>query len=210
MTPLAVFIRSVGIGLVVAAPVGAMAMRCIERTLSSGRGPGYATGAGIATADAAYAGVAAFGLTALTSALSEAQPWIRILGGAFLIYLGIRTVIAPACARESAAEQRKRTSYASAVLLTLANPQTIIMFAGIFAGTGLVTSGAGWWAPATTVAGVFAGSLGWWVALVSAVAVMRERLGARVLAWVTRASGLAIAVFGVATLGAGALLLLGA
>jgi threonine/homoserine/homoserine lactone efflux protein len=208
VTPLTIFIRAFGIGLVVAVPVGAMALRCIERTLSSGRMLGYATGAGIATADATYAGVAAFGLTALSAALTGVQPWIRIIGGAFLVYVGAKALLAPTGEKGSAAQGR-RASYGSAVLLTLANPQTILMFAGIFAGAGLAVSGAGWWAPATTVAGVFAGSLAWWVVLVSVVSVVRDKLGTSLLTWVTRVSGLAIAGFGVATIVAGALFLAG-
>lgn len=210
MTLLGVFAKALGIGLVVAAPVGAMALRCIERTLSSGRALGYATGAGIATADATYAGIAAFGLTALTSALAGVQPWVRVVGGAFLVYLGAKALLGRAGETGAAGAQRKRSSYASAVLLTLANPQTVLMFAGIFAGAGLAASGAGWWEPAVTVAGVFAGSLAWWVALVSVVGVMRERLGTGLLVWVTRASGVAIAVFGISTVAAGVLGLVGA
>jgi len=72
VTLAAAFVRALGIGLVVAAPVGAMALRCVERTLARGRASGYATGARIATADAFYAAIAALGLTALTGMLTGA------------------------------------------------------------------------------------------------------------------------------------------
>jgi len=198
------FARALVIGFLVAAPVGAMALLCIERTLSRGRASGYATGAGIATADALYASIAAFGLTALTGALTGAQGWVRLVGGAFLVYLGVRAMLSKPgrCADDGAAVPLFGV-YSSAVGLTFANPQTIIAFAGIFAGAGLVVAGGGWAMPAITVAGVFAGSLGWWLVLVTVAGVLRERVGERMLLWVTRVSGVAIAVLGVAGMWAG-------
>ena len=199
------FVRALGIGFLVAAPVGAMALLCIERTLARGRAIGYATGAGIATADATYASIAAFGLTALTGVLTGAQGWVRLVGGAFLIYLGVRAMLSKPgrCAKDDGAVPLLGV-YTSALGLTLANPQTIIAFAGIFAGAGLVVTGGGWAMPAITVAGVFAGSLGWWLVLVTVVGALRERVGERVLLWVTRLSGVAIALLGVAAIWAGA------
>jgi len=198
------FARALVIGLLVAAPVGAMALRCVERTLSRGRASGYATGAGIATADAIYASVAAFGLTALTGALTGAQAWVRLVGGAFLVYLGVRAMLShpKGCVEEDGAAPLLRL-YGSALGLTLTNPQTILAFAGIFAGAGLFVSGGGWAVPAITVAGVFGGSLLWWLVLVTAVGALRERVGERALLWVTRVSGTAIAVFGVLAMWAG-------
>ena len=137
MTLPAVFARALGIGLLVAMPVGAMSLRCIERTLARGRASGYATGAGIATADTFYASLAAFGLTALTGALTGAVGWVRLLGGAFLVYLGVRSMLTKArrCT-EYSHPMPLLGVYGSAVGLTLANPQTILTFAAIFAGAG--------------------------------------------------------------------------
>jgi threonine/homoserine/homoserine lactone efflux protein len=206
----AAFLRALGIGLLVAAPVGAMALRCVERTLARGRASGYATGAGIATADALYAAIAAFGLTALTGALTGAQAWVRLVGGAFLVYLGVRAMLSHPrrCAEEGGAAPLLGV-YGSALGLTLANPQTILTFAAIFAGAGLAVSGGGWGVPAVTVAGVFCGSMGWWLLLVALVGGVRERVGERVLTWVTRLSGAAIAAFGVLAMWTGVAALAG-
>jgi len=210
MTFLATYIRAIGIGFLVAAPVGAMALLCIERTLARGRAHGYATGAGIATADAIYASVAAFGLTALTSLLTGAQGWVRLIGGAFLVYLGVRAMLSkPGRCAEDAGSVPLAGVYTSALGLTLANPQTIIAFAGIFAGAGLVITGGGWGMPDITVAGVFSGSLVWWLVLVTVTGALRERVGDSVLLWVTRVSGVAIGVLGLAAIWAGAATLIG-
>jgi threonine/homoserine/homoserine lactone efflux protein len=198
------FVRALGIGFLVAAPVGAMALLCVERTLARDRASGYATGAGIATADALYASIAAFGLTALTSVLTGAQGWVRLVGGAFLIYLGVRAMLSkPGRLAVETGTVPLLGVYTSALGLTLANPQTIIAFAGIFAGAGLAVSGGGWGVPALTVAGVFAGSLVWWLVLVTVTGALRERVGESALLWVTRVSGAAIAVLGVVAMWAG-------
>ena len=86
------FGRTFLIGLAVAMPVGAMAVVCMERTLARGRRAGAATGLGIATADGIYAGIAAFGVTAISSVLTSWQAPLRVVGGAALVYLAIRSV----------------------------------------------------------------------------------------------------------------------
>jgi threonine/homoserine/homoserine lactone efflux protein len=193
----AIFARALAVGSVVAAPVGAISLLCIQRTLARGRAAGYATGAGVATADAAYASIAAFGLAILTNALVSVQPWVRLLGGLALVWLGVRGMLArpKACAEERAGSALG-AEYASAAGLTLANPQTILTFAAVFAGGGLAVSGGGWAAPAVTTLGVACGSFAWWVLLVSVVGALRARAGDRLLLWVNRVSGAAIAVLG--------------
>src|SRR2546425_7032189 len=91
---LGLLFRGILIGFSIAAPVGPIGLLCIRRTLTDGRAAGLATGLGAATADAIYGCIAAFGLTALTGVLISAQTWVRLLGGAFLLYLGVRTFVA--------------------------------------------------------------------------------------------------------------------
>ena len=89
------------------------------------------------------------------------QPWVNVVGGVVLIVLGVRCVLSrPSVCAEERAGAALSAEYASAVGLTLANPQTILAFAAVFAGAGLAVGGSGFSAPAVTVAGVFRGSLG--------------------------------------------------
>ena len=82
--------------------------------------------------------------------------------------------------------------------LTMTNPMTILSFAGLFAGLGLVAgSGAD---AAVLVAGVGCGSVCWWVLLTSVVAALRARVTIRVLTWVNRISGLVILAFAIAAI----------
>ncbi|MGH7682576.1 MAG: LysE family translocator, partial [Candidatus Eiseniibacteriota bacterium] len=131
---LGLLLRGIVIGFSIAAPVGPIGVLCIRRTLADGRAAGLATGLGAASADAIYGCLAAFGLTALTSALVGAQTWVRLIGGAFLIYLGAKTLLAKPGDRPAQATASGLVSaYASTFLLTLTNPMTILSFVAVFA-----------------------------------------------------------------------------
>jgi len=196
----ALFVRGFVIGLSVAAAVGPMAVLCIRRTLAQGRLAGLATGLGVATADGCYGAVAGFGLAFVSGLLLGQQAWLRLAGGLFLCYLGIKTALAaPATRAAGAAGGDLARAYTSAFALTLTNPLTILSFAAIFAGLGAgATTGAG--ATALLVLGVFAGSALWWVVLTTIVAALRSRVTPRVLRWVNRASGAIILGFGLLAL----------
>jgi threonine/homoserine/homoserine lactone efflux protein len=193
-------LRGVAVGFAIAAPVGPIGLLCIQRTLAGGRLVGLATGLGAATADAFYGFVAAFGLTLLTSFLVGQRVWLGLLGGAFLISLGVRTFRAPPA--QQAAGLPPGTllrSYLSTLGLTLANPATIIAFFGIFAGAGLAAA-ASTPAAGLMVVGVFLGSAAWWLLLSSVVGLLRGRFDARALVWVNRVAGVVIAAFGLAAI----------
>ncbi len=206
---LALFARTFVIGIAVAAPVGAMGVLCIQRTLASGFRTGMATGLGIATADAIYAGVAAFGVSALAASLVAWQVPLRIVGGLVLIVLGLRAAVRPAteCEAEPPSEldgRRAAKLYSSAVGLTLTNPMTIMAFGAIFATAGLGSQPTPISAAVATL-GVGMGSLSWWTALVVAVALTRQKVSPRALVALNRVSGAVIVGFGVVALASVAL-----
>lgn len=84
------FFKGLAIGLAIAAPVGPIGVLCIQRSLHDGFKIGLMTGLGAALADGFYGLVAALGLTAISSLLITQQFWIRLIGGLFLLYLGLR------------------------------------------------------------------------------------------------------------------------
>ncbi len=97
------FFRGLLIGLSIAAVVGPMSILCMHRTLTKGRLYGLISGLGIATADSVYGSIAAFGITIITAFLVSEQAWIRGLGGLFLIYLGLKTLLSKLAKREAGA-----------------------------------------------------------------------------------------------------------
>lgn len=208
--PLTVFLRSVPIGVMVAAPVGAMSVLCVQRTFAHGPRRGLLTGAGIATADGLYASIAAFGLTAVSGALVQWQGWLRFLGGLFLVWMGVSALRRRASSRPSMpADERSGVAlYGGTVLLTLTNPTTIVAFAAVFASAGIATGGALASAVAATV-GVAVGSAAWWIALVSLSATVRGRAGDRFLGSLGIVSGSVLLAFGAFAALTGVRLLLG-
>ncbi|MGF6598343.1 threonine/homoserine/homoserine lactone efflux protein [Paraburkholderia sp. GAS448] len=199
MAGVGLFLTAAGVGLAVAAPVGPMGMLCIRRTLAEGPRAGLAIGFGIASGDALYGLVAALGMVSVSQFMLAHDRPLHLVAGLFLLYLGVRTFVqkpATDAATNGAATGTVRT-YASALLLTLTNPQTVIMFAALFAT--LAPRGAFSTSIAlTTVSGVFSGSIAWWCFLVTVVSGARHALGAKIRHLIDRVAGLALAAFGVA------------
>lgn len=196
------FLQSLLIGFSIAAPVGPIGVLCIRRTLAQGRWVGLVSGLGAATADAIYGVVAAFGLTLLSATLEGQTVWFQLLGGLFLIYLGVRTAIAPAATQPATVQKGRGLlgAYLSTLLLTLTNPLTIASFAAVFAGLGLVNETGDRWMGMILVLGVFLGSALWWVLLSGGIGLFRSRFNLRGLKWVNRISGIVLIGFGLVAL----------
>jgi len=192
------FVRGMLIGLSIAATVGPMCVLCIQRTLNKGQLYGLVSGLGIATADAAYGCVAAFGLTVVTTFLVNQQSWIRLIGGLFIVYLGLKTVLTrPAERAATARADNFFGAYASTFLLTLTNPMTILSFAAIFAGIGVGEASRSYLSAVIVVLGVFLGSTCWWCALTTGISLLRGKFTSLWLLWINRVSGIVITLFGV-------------
>ncbi len=196
------FLRGLIIGFSIAAPVGPIGVLCIRRTLANGRLSGLVTGLGAATADGMYGCVAGFGLTFISSILINQQMWLRLFGGLFLCYLGIKTLLSqPAHQEAKVGGTGLLGSYVSTFLLTVTNPLTILSFVAIFAGLGLVNTGGSYASALILVLGVFLGSATWWLLLSGGVGLFRDKLNTQAMLWVNRVSGIVITIFGIIALG---------
>ncbi|HJZ46773.1 MAG TPA: LysE family transporter [Roseiflexaceae bacterium] len=194
-------LRGLLIGFSIAAPVGPIGVLCIRRTLAQGRTAGLVSGLGAASADAIYGCIAGFGLTFISGLLISQQGWLRLVGGAFLCYLGVRTLLSQPAERAAAASGMGLAgAYASTFLLTLTNPTTILSFVAVFAGMGLASMGGDYAAAAVLVLGVFCGSALWWLLLSGGVGLFRARFDVRAMQWVNRISGAVITSFGLLAL----------
>jgi threonine/homoserine/homoserine lactone efflux protein len=189
------------IGFSIAAPVGPIGILCIRRTLAEGQASGLFSGLGAATADAIYGCIAGFGLTFISNFLITQQVWLRLIGGGFLCYLGVKTFLSKPAEQAALTETNGLLgSYISTFFLTITNPVTILSFAAIFAGLGVGGVGGNYVSAAILVLGVFIGSTSWWFILSSGVTVLREKFNHRRLRWVNRISGIIITVFGLIAL----------
>ena len=192
-------LRGFLLGFAVAASPGPIFFLCLRRTLLRGRLYGLLSGFGVATADAFYAAIAAFGVAVVTAAVAGGRRPLAVLGGAALIVLGARILLdrqqtpsetAPAMTRAGLA-----WAYVSTLALTITNPATVISFAALAATLGLGT-GAGLVKPSVLVLGVLLGSAAWWCLLAVTASSLRGRLTPRVIRGISTFSGVAIAMLG--------------
>ena len=188
-------LKGLAFGFILAATVGPMWVLCLRRTLASGALVGLASGMGIALADGFYGAVAAFGLTAISGFLLAHAFWIGLAGTAFLLYLGVKTLMASPQIEEKAESPLSLPSaFLSTLGLTLTNPPTILAFAAVFAGLGLAST-SDYAAAGLVVAGVFLGSAAWWVVLVAAAGKLRSHMGPRLFRAINVIAGLSILAF---------------
>ena len=145
--------------------------------------------------------VAAFGITAVSSLLLAVTYWIKLIGSLLLIVLGVRIALS-----KPAADSRKPVAafglhaFGTAYGLTLANPPTILFFAGIFASVASLATAS---RSVIFSAGVFAGSMLWWIILTTLVTKSAALMKPPIMAWINRFSGLVLigfAAYGLATL----------
>ncbi len=191
------FLKGVLVGFAMAVLIGPIGVMCIRKTLTEGRLRGLIIGLGAATADFLYGCVAAFGLTVISSALVSQRIWIRLVGGALLLFLGIRTFRAkPSDPKYHIHSSGILASYLYTVFLTLTNPLTIFAFIAVFAALGLggeVINFSG----SALVLGVFTGSCLWFLSLSSIVILFRAKFDMVGLRWVNRIAGILITISGV-------------
>jgi threonine/homoserine/homoserine lactone efflux protein len=188
------FLKGIAIGFAMAVPVGPIGILCIRKTLTEGRLHGLVIGLGAATADLFYGSVAAFGITFISDTLVSQKFWIRLVGGALLLFLGIRIFRAlpkdPKIRIENGGILR---SYLTTVFLTLTNPLTIFAFLAVFAALGL-DSELKFFSAAVIVAGVLVGSCLWFLILSSGTILFRNKLDLDGLRWVNKIAGILIII----------------
>ena len=186
------------IGFAMAVPIGPIGVMCIRKTLAEGHSRGLIIGLGAATADALYGGIAAFGLTFVSDVIASQHVWLRLVGGALLLFLGIRTYRARRKDNIVPFDDKGLLgSYVSSFLLALTNPVTIFAFVAVFAAFGLghrldIVSAC------ILVVGVFAGSSLWFLTIGYIATLFKKKLDAGGLRWVNRISGALIVLSGIA------------
>lgn len=208
------FLKGLIVGFLVAAPVGPVAVMCIHRTIAHGRMAGYICGLGATIADTIFGAMAALGLGFIASLIIAHQGWIRIIGGAILVVMGLRLAFSrhltpkaeAAEAREEEADHTAQPTqgidahmgnFASAFAVMITNPITLISFAAIFAAINIAHIGEKTVWGLALIAGVFMGGALWWTILVLLSSLFRNRIDEPGIIWVNRGSGALIFIFGI-------------
>ena len=188
------------IGFSVAAPVGPIALLIMRRSLNEGRLAGFISGLGAATADLLCGLVAAVGLSAITTTINSHRSSLQLMGGIFMIWLGVHAFRAKDPVNATQRPLRERNlllAYVFTFLLTMANPLTLLGLVGVVAAAG---GGGPAYSTTDTVVlggGIFLGSASWWLLLSNLAGWLGRKLGQPMMHFINMAAGALIVGFGV-------------
>jgi len=105
----------------------------VRNTIARGRRAGMLTGAGVVSSQLVWAIATAVGLAALLVASRPALLALRIVGAAYLVYLGIQSLLAAVrgARRHGMTEHRGRSPYVQGLFSNLGNPKMAIFFTSL-------------------------------------------------------------------------------
>jgi threonine/homoserine/homoserine lactone efflux protein len=198
LTVLWLILKGLAAGLAIAIPVGPVNVLVASRALGKGRQAGLVSGLGAAAADTFYGSVAGFSITFVIQFLRREEFWIRVVGGALLVGIGVMYFRKPPEHMKAEEQGGAHSDFVSTLLLTLTNPTTVLSFLAVLAALGLGQEGPNW-RTLTLVGGIFCGSMAWWAVLTETVYRLRDRFDDGAIRWMNRVAGLAIGAFGVLT-----------
>jgi threonine/homoserine/homoserine lactone efflux protein len=201
--PIAVFLKSILLGLLVSVPVGPVGVLCIQRTMNKGRTAGFITGLGAASADALYAIIAGFGLTFIMNFLDEQHFYLQLIGASIIMVIAVKIFYTnPAVQVRN--HRRKKNSpiedFITVFFLTFSNPAVVFIFVASFAGFNLVTDESMYYHVLMVIAGVFGGAMLWWYTLSSVVNRFRKNIRLKNLWWMNKIMGVIVFLFGLAAI----------
>jgi len=194
-------LAGIGIGVLVAAPIGPVNVLCIQRSATKGFWAGVAAGLGAVLGDGLLAAIAAFSMTAISEVMIAYAGPIQLLGGLLLIAFGVGLLFTrPALA--IVPEQKSRLWEHTGIIpqtffLTISNPGAIIGMLAVIGGLSSLIRGLDTYPEALVlVASVMGGSLLWWLGLAELISTIRHRLNESRLRLINRVAGTLLIVFG--------------
>jgi threonine/homoserine/homoserine lactone efflux protein len=169
--------------------------------VSRSRGAGLAAALGMGAGGVTFATLALFGLNALLMQVEWLYLTLKIAGGLYLIYLGIR--IWRGAAQEMAVDASAAPASMGAgrnfwfgLATQLSNPKTAIVYGSIFAA--LLPALPATWLVIAIPPAVFAIEAGWYSVVAMAFSSPRPRaLYLRFKVWIDRAAGAVMGALGV-------------
>jgi threonine/homoserine/homoserine lactone efflux protein len=194
-------LAGIGIGVLVAAPIGPVNVLCIQRSVTKGFWGGVAAGLGAVLGDGLLAAIAAFSMTAISEVMIAYAGPIQLLGGLLLIAFGVGLLFTrPALA--IAPGQKSRLWEHTGIIpqtffLTISNPGAIIGMLAVIGGLSSLIGGLDTYLEALVlVASVMGGSLLWWLGLAELISTIRHRLNESRLRLINRVAGTLLIAFG--------------
>jgi threonine/homoserine/homoserine lactone efflux protein len=168
-----------------------------SRVLSGGRRAGFATVRGLACGMAVHIAAAMIGLSALLASSAQVFGVVKLLGGAYLVYLGVTALVRARRPADEAPSRPGRSAARDGVLSMVLNPKAAVFFVAVV--PQFVEPGPGATARVVlllTIYGLLA--LAFWIGLVLLVHHVRELVRRpTVRRWMERVTGCALVGLGV-------------
>ena len=192
MTVLMVFATAILVASIVPGPDFVMVTR---NSMIGGRASGMWTALGVASGVSVWVVATAFGLAALLAASVMAFTVVKIAGALYLVYLGVKSMIAafkdrsrPAAEVELTRRMGAWAAFRSGLLCNLLNPKALVFFTALM--PQFIGGGAHWsYVGELAVVGAAMNGL-WFIVLANLVALMRRFLTRpKVRAWINGVTG---------------------
>jgi threonine/homoserine/homoserine lactone efflux protein len=195
-------LAGLGIGLLMAAPIGPVNVLVIQRAVARGFWGGLAAGLGAVLGDGVLAAIAAFSVAAISDVMAKYAGVIQFVGGVLLIIFGVSLLFAkPAFSTplETKSHLLEHTGIIpQTFFLTVTNPGAILGMAALIGGLGSLIGGLNTNLEALLlVLAVMGGSLAWWLGLSELIATIRHKLTEGRLKLINRSAGILLLAFGV-------------
>ena len=113
---------------------GPAVLLTITRAAQGGRKTGIMTGLGIATGDFIHTLLSAIGFSAILMTSAVAFNIVKFAGAAYLLYMGIRAILAKASATKmpDVSQVSASRAYGHGILVEVLNPKTALFFLAFF------------------------------------------------------------------------------
>ncbi len=201
LSTLQLVLAGVGIGLLMAAPIGPVNVLVIQRAVARGFWGGLAAGLGAVIGDGVLAAIAAFSVTAISDAMHAYAGSIQLIGGLLLVGFGLALLVTRPALTIPPGQKSHLLEHAGIIpqtfFLTVTNPGAILGMAAMIGGLGSLIGGLNTYLEALLlVAAVMGGSLLWWLGLSELIATIRHMLTESRLALINRIAGAVLIAFG--------------
>ena len=196
-------LAGLGIGLLMAAPIGPVNVLVIQRVVAKGFWAGLAAGLGAVLGDGVLAAAGAFSIAAISDVILAYGDTIQLIGGVLLVAFGIALVARRPVMTTPPHERSHILEHMGIIpqtfILTVTNPGAVLGMAAMIGGLGSLIGGLNTNLEALIlVVSVMGGSLLWWLGLSELVAKFRHKLTDNRLKVVNRIAGLILLGFGFA------------
>lgn len=192
-------------GFVLSAPVGPVNIICLRRALFGKTSESFLIGCGAALGDAFYAGLAAFGLTAIFNLIEDNTAALKLVGGIIMFVFAVRIWRSHPHLEGKPVKGGVLREAIGSLVLTVTNPGVFLGFIGLYSMAGIgqlgVPNGTVSFDGLALVVGVFVGAAVWWAFLVLLVRLYREKINDKLLERINHISAALIGIFALVALG---------